>query len=129
MNAYTAFLIHPLTFLYMLIFFHILHIVSINTPYDTASASDWQSLVLALLLVASPCSSIGQETCYWKDRGLWLCERAQRTGMFATGQEWRFLLFCVQSAEEVWNANFMRTEAKKETEGKSSWGSVGGRET
>lgn len=26
--------------------------------------------------------------------------------MFATGQEWCFLLFCVQSAEEVWNANF-----------------------
>lgn len=41
--------------------------------------------------------------------------------MFATGQEWRFLLFCVQSAEEVWNANFMRIKAAKE---KSSWGSA-----
>lgn len=40
--------------------------------------------------------------------------------MFATGQEWRFLLFCVQSAEEVWNANFMRTEANKEKKGKRS---------
>lgn len=34
-----------------------------------------------------------------------LRERTQRTGMFATGQEWRALFFCVQSAEEVWNAN------------------------
>lgn len=25
--------------------------------------------------------------------------------MFATGQEWRVRFFCVQSAEEVWNAN------------------------
>lgn len=32
--------------------------------------------------------------------------------MFATGQEWRFLVFCVQSAEEVWNANFMRIKGK-----------------
>lgn len=46
--------------------------------------------------------------------------------MFATGQEWRFLLFCVQSAEEVWNANFTRIKGMK---GKSSWGSVGGTET
>lgn len=43
--------------------------------------------------------------------------------MFATGQEWRFLLFCVQSAEEVWNANFTRI---KGTKGKR--GSAGGRE-
>lgn len=34
-----------------------------------------------------------------------LRERTQRTGMFAAGQEWRVLFFCVQSAEEVWNAN------------------------
>lgn len=31
--------------------------------------------------------------------------RTQRTGMFATGQQWRVLFFCVPSAEEVWNAN------------------------
>lgn len=42
--------------------------------------------------------------------------------MFATGQEWRVLLFCVQSAEEVWNANFMKIKGMKE---RSSWGSVG----
>ena len=33
--------------------------------------------------------------------------------MFATGQEWRFLLFCVLSTEEVWNANFMRIKGTK----------------
>lgn len=46
--------------------------------------------------------------------------------MFATGQEWRVLLFCVQSAEEVWNANFMKIKGMREN---SSWGSMGGRET
>lgn len=49
--------------------------------------------------------------------------------MFATGQERLFLLFCVQSTEEVWNANFMRIEVKKEMRGKSSWGPVGGKWT
>lgn len=49
--------------------------------------------------------------------------------MFATGQHRRFLFFCVQSAEEVWNANFMIIEVKKETKEKSGWGSAGGRET
>lgn len=42
--------------------------------------------------------------------------------MFATDQQWPFLLFCVQSAEEVWNANFIRTEVKKGMKGKRSLG-------
>lgn len=47
--------------------------------------------------------------------------------MFATGQEWRFLLFCVQSAEVVWNANFTRTEGgEKKRKGKSAQGEEGG---
>lgn len=46
--------------------------------------------------------------------------------MLATGQEWCVLLFCVLSAEEVWNANFMKIKGMKE---KSSWGLVGGRVT
>lgn len=47
--------------------------------------------------------------------------------MFATGHHWCFLLFCVPSVEEVWNANFMRIEAKKEMKEKSSLGVVGWR--
>lgn len=44
--------------------------------------------------------------------------------MFATGQERCCLLVGVQSAEEVWNANFTRI---KRMRGRSSWG-VGGLE-
>lgn len=55
--------------------------------------------------------------------------------MFVTGQEQCFLLFCVrsahksslQSAEEVWNANFMRIEKKKEMKRKRSLGWAGRR--
>lgn len=35
----------------------------------------------------------------------------------------------MQSADEVWNANFMRIEGWKETERKNSWGSVHGKTT
>lgn len=33
--------------------------------------------------------------------------------MFAAGQEWCFLLFCLLSAEEVWNANFTKAGGRK----------------
>jgi len=45
--------------------------------------------------------------------GSWRRVRETFTRMFAAGQEWCFLLFCLLSAEEVWNANFTKAGERK----------------